>query len=215
MMVASRRGGNMKRFLLILIVSLLLLSGCNSSNIINKEEKAEIKENNKISEISELNDSEKIIEDESIINEQITEKIDIEEKNQSKYVVEKKIESITEQSQSTAKKEEKKDVPQNNVNNNSEKEKTTSTEIPIWEEYGMTKDEYENTPMGGWRKVTHSSYNECYKLDYNSVSVACTFDQSGGDFGFIIGTNASGYKRDHFISYTFHNETERKAMFDF
>ena len=61
----------------------------------------------------------------------------------------------------------------------------------------------------------HSSYNECYKLDYNSVSVACTFDQSGGDFGFIIGTNASGYKRDHLISYTFHNETERKAMFDF
>lgn len=159
----------MKRFLLILMSSLLLLSGCNSSNIAKNDEIAEIRRNNGTSEIIESNDLEKIIEDEIVVNEQLTEKVDIQEENQSVEVNEKKIESKLEQSQSLPKQETKVEKSQENVNNVIPESNEISKEKNVWEELGMTKEQYENTPMGSWRKVTHSSYEDCKNVGQSLI----------------------------------------------
>lgn len=57
----------------------------------------------------------------------------------------------------------------------------------------------------------HTSYNDCYKLDYNAVSMALTLDE----LMFPIGNSHSDYKYHHIFKILFHNEAERKSMFDF
>lgn len=57
----------------------------------------------------------------------------------------------------------------------------------------------------------HTSYNECYKMDYNAISVAVAFDE----LMFPVGNAFSGYEHQHVFNIPFHNEDERKSMFDF
>ena len=57
----------------------------------------------------------------------------------------------------------------------------------------------------------HTSYNNCYKLDYNAVTVALALDE----LMFPIGNSHSDYKYHHIFKILFHNEAERKSMFDF
>ena len=150
----------MKKYLLLSIMLLLFVTGCFSSKSVEIKEEANNIEVSEIKKLEESNDSDKAEEDEVEIAEStVSVDKEIKEEKQSTEVVNKPIEE--KKTTNNVVKEEVKQDSQNNEVNNSEKEQKVSTEIPIWEEYGMTKDEYENTPMGGWRKVTHSSYNEC------------------------------------------------------
>ena len=57
----------------------------------------------------------------------------------------------------------------------------------------------------------HTSYNDCYKLDYNAISVALALDE----LMYPVGNTFAGYKYHHIFNILFHNEAERKSMFDF
>lgn len=57
----------------------------------------------------------------------------------------------------------------------------------------------------------HTSYNNCYKLDYNAVTVALALDE----LMYPVGNTFAGYKYRHIFNILFHNEVERKSMFDF
>jgi len=150
----------MKKYLLLSIMLLLFVTGCFSSKSVEIKEEANNIEVSKIKELEESNDSDKAEEDEvEIVESTVSVDKEIKEEKQSTEVVNKPIEE--KKTTNNVVKEEVKQDSQSNVVDNPKKEQKVSTEIPIWEEYGMTKDEYENTPMGGWRKVTHSSYNEC------------------------------------------------------
>lgn len=164
----------MKKYLLLSIMLLLFVTGCFSSKSVEIKEEANNIEVSEIKELEESNDSDKAEEDEVEIAEStVSVDKEIKEEKQSTEVVNKPIEE--KKTTNNVVKEEVKQDSQNNSVNNPEKEQKVSTEIPIWEEYGMTKDEYENTPMGGWRKVTHSSYNECKSAGQSLID-----DESNG-----------------------------------
>lgn len=146
----------MKKYLLLSILLLFVVTGYFSlKTIIENKEINKQNELNKISDIEESGDSEEIVEDE-IIPDESTISVDKTTK------VEEKIPEVVDKQE-----EEKKAInsvkeePRQNVQNSPDKVENVPQEKPIWEEYGMTKDEYENTPMGGWRKVTHYSYEDC------------------------------------------------------
>lgn len=150
----------MKKYLLLSIMLLLFVTGCFSSKTVEIKEEASNIEVSEIEEQEESKDSDETEEDEVEIEEStISVDKEIKKEKQSTEVVNKPTEE--KKTTNNVVKEEVKQDSQNSVVNIPQQEQKVSTEIPIWEEYGMTKDEYENTPMGGWRKVTHSSYNEC------------------------------------------------------
>lgn len=150
----------MKKYLLLSIMLLLFVTGCFSSKSVEIKDEANNIDISKIEKQDESNDSDETEEDEVEMAEStISVDKEIKEEKQFTEVVNKPTEE--KKTTNNVVNEEAKQDPQNNVVNNSETEQKVSNDIPIWEEYGMTKDEYENTPMGGWRKVTHSTYNEC------------------------------------------------------
>lgn len=192
----------MKKYLLLSIMLLLFVTGCFSSKSVERNDEANNIGVNEIKELEESNDSDETKEDEVKKEEDETEKEEstvsvdkeIKEEKQSTEVVNKPTEE-KKTTNNVVKEEVKQDSP-NNVVNNSENEQKASTEIPIWEEYGMTKDEYENTPMGGWRKVTHSSYDECKSAgqsliddesnDYTTFWCYEVISYSGKQLGYML-----------------------------
>lgn len=45
--------------------------------------------------------------------------------------------------------------------NNSSNQQSEAKKSGIWDELGITEDEYYNSPMLKWQKVTHSSFEQC------------------------------------------------------
>lgn len=152
----------MKKYLLLSIMLLLFVTGCFSSKSVEIKKEANNIDVSEIKELEESNDSDETEEDEvevEIAESTVSVDKEIKEEKQSTEVVNKPTDEKN--TTNNVVKEEVKQDSQNSVVNTPQQEQKVSAEIPIWEEYGMTKDEYENTPMGGWRKVTHSTYNEC------------------------------------------------------
>lgn len=85
--------------------------------------------------------------------------------------------SNSKKTSSTKTKDNSSTTKQNNNTTFSESNKTTSknnssttTKKNKWDELGITEDEYYNSPMLKWQKVTHSSFEACQKDGENKVN---------------------------------------------
>lgn len=155
--------------LIILVGSGYLLFSTNKYNSFNPKtiEKPEIKnlESNKV-EMDKSNlksDEEPEKTEETIQNEIVnpSESIVIKEENQqtpSKNTPENKTSNIqTPSTTPSVNTPSSSDIPQNNKTSESQ----ISTQPTVWEELGISKYDYYNSPMLSWQKVTHQTFDEC------------------------------------------------------
>lgn len=178
----------MKKIKLLLIVTVIavIVSGgiFIHKNRIKKEEKfTEIVEktkdkNEEVQELTENVEKEEFIDDSVEITDEDQQNV-VETKEESKSngsasktstSYSKNTNSTTTKKESssnssTTKKEESTTTNQNSNNNsnssNQSSSKNETTKKNPWDELGITENEYYNSPMLKWQKVTHSSFEKC------------------------------------------------------
>lgn len=171
----------MKKKILYILLVLTALVGCVlGARLIFREPKSKVIEeqpNNHEIENEKKEDNKQTVDKETLEES----KEEIIQENQKEEVSDKKEDSTGEQSNSNNQSANSA-KPNNSSSSNSSNKPTTKpstnnqntttkpteqntppkTEEPkIWEQLGITEDEYNNSPMLKWQKVTHSSFSAC------------------------------------------------------
>lgn len=165
----------MKNFIIGIIIGVIFALGVSfyhidkTKNILHDATTVSIKESghkNNIDKITTIVEShkeaEQIIEVEDSIDVDIKEKIDkvIEiPKNQTKIQENKQKEELKENKNST--------LYDIQIPDSKQLEPIIELEEGIWNELGITKDQYYNKPMYSWEKVDFKTMNECLEYGNN------------------------------------------------
>lgn len=168
-------------FMAFVVVSLVIGLGSAFSIKQNSQsvEKTIVKEAEEgLQEISDPKEKDEIKEErieEYIVTPQNDEKKEIkqseknnkETKNEKKFVKES-VEQFKEDN--TIKEQPKEETKLKVIENNQvekEEESKQQTKIPVWEELGISEDEYYNKPIMKWQRVDFASMEECLEYGKN------------------------------------------------